>query len=158
MEEVVEGWTENVTQDTVAEDRSTEIMDWLVNFMASAWKILKKPHSTGKEDEGPRSKEMARCFLCRAKSMKPTSITRHYKSKRVSTGIFDCLLFYLECLDLGLESIIINGASVFHSQVKEAYGKIHALCLDTLPAGKRVGPACFISRMQQNISGSDTRA
>lgn len=61
-------------------------------------------------------------------------------------------LFYSECLDLGLdlglESIIVNGASEFRSHVEEAHGKIHDLCLDTLPAGNRVGPAFFISKMQ----------
>ena len=35
MKEVVEKWTENVTQNTVAENRSTKIMDWLVNCMDS---------------------------------------------------------------------------------------------------------------------------
>jgi hypothetical protein len=55
-------------QDTIAEDRSAETMDWLVNYMESAWKILKEPHATsGKGDREPQAEETVRCFLCRDK-------------------------------------------------------------------------------------------
>ncbi|MCJ1466003.1 hypothetical protein MMC07_004622 [Pseudocyphellaria aurata] len=49
MEEVVREWTENVTQDTIAEDRSTKTMDWLVKHMASAWKIPKSLFQQARE-------------------------------------------------------------------------------------------------------------
>ncbi|MCJ1424608.1 hypothetical protein MMC29_002496 [Sticta canariensis] len=128
MEEVMKEWTEDVTQETIAEDRSAETMDWLVRYMANAWKILEMPHSTGKRDQGPqpKEKEMARCLLCTARPMRPSSITRHYKSKHEPTGIFDDPLSSLRCLASGLKLTIVNGASEFCSHVLEVRGKIHA--------------------------------
>ena len=148
MNEVMEEWTEDVMQETIAEDRSAKTMDWLVRYMVNAWKILEKPRSTGKEAEGPqpKEKEMVRCFLCSAKPMRPSSITRHYKSKHEPTGIFDGPLSCPECLVLGLEPTITHGAFEFYNHV-EVHGKIRAPCLVPPPSGKRIGPAGFICKV-----------
>lgn len=82
MDLVTQEWTEEVTPEKIAEDRSAKTMDWLVRYMANAWNLLDKSHPAAKADaEGSQPEKMARCFSCTAKPMRPLSIMRHHQSK-----------------------------------------------------------------------------
>lgn len=139
-------WIKKITPETIAEDRSAETVDWLMRYVANAWNLLNKSQPAVNEDaEKSPSEKMARCLLCTAKLMLPSSITRHCQNKHKS--VFEHSLFCFECLRLRLELIIVHDGSEWSDHVKKMHGKIHAPQLEMALLPEESGPACFLCKI-----------
>jgi hypothetical protein len=97
------------------------------------------PEKPALPDRESRSEEQ-KCLLCQISFRQRSSLTRHFRAKHLTAGIFDRTSPCPECCRPGGSSPSISSRLVWRHHIAEAHGKIHAPAVKPgIPNSKKAG-------------------